>query len=119
MGNMVTALRPTLPTSAGPAYRVLHGGQLLGFLSSQVGGIFESAQGAAEPGPPACQYRSLSPESETTMLELLHATTEFETLMEVLERAGLTLEETEAGGLFNPSPVVFRGTVPSSIVQEE
>ena len=95
-------------------FRVLHGGQLLGFLGSETGS-FESASGAAEPGPPACRYRSVKADAEPVMLELLHATTDFDHLIELLTRAGLTLEETNGDGLFSPNPIIYKEIVPSSI----
>lgn len=100
------------------AYRVLHGGRLLGFLGSKTGS-FESASGAAEPGPPACCYRSVTPETEGAILELLHASTDFDALIELLGRAGLTLEETQPEGLFSPNPIIYKDIIPSSVEEQE
>lgn len=98
------------------AFRVFHEGRLIGFLGEEAG-TFESASGAAEPGPPGCRYRSLTLEAEGAMQELLHTATHFETLVTVLRRAGLQLEATDSVGLFSPSPVLFRSVVPSSLPQ--
>ncbi|MBX2810696.1 MAG: hypothetical protein KTR25_02755 [Myxococcales bacterium] len=103
-------LRSAMPIRA---YRVLHGGKLLGFLGNEAGS-FESAGRATEPGPPACCYRSVTPETEAALLELLHASTDFDTLLELLRRAGLTLEETSPDGLFSPDPIIYRGIAPSA-----
>lgn len=109
---MVAAV--TLPPPAPPrTFRVLHGERLLGFLKEGAGS-YESSAGASEPGPPSCQYRSVAPDAESTLLELLHATDDFRVVMEVLQRAGLTLEET-AVPPFRPSSIIFRTIVPSSL----
>lgn len=52
-------------------------------------------------------------ETETAILELLHATTDFEALLEVLERAGLHLEPAPPMGLFTSSPVIYRAVIDS------
>ena len=115
--QMAEAVQNLQPPAPARAFRVLHGGRLLGFLGS-VPGSFESATGAAEPGPPACCYRSVTSETESAILELLHATTDFDALIELLGRAGLTLEETNADGLFSPNPIIYKGIVPSSIEED-
>lgn len=99
------------------AFRVLHGGRLVGFLG-EGSGTFESYRGAAEPGPPGCRYRSVSPEAEVAILELLHASRDFDARIAVLERAGMRLEATDSINLFSPSWVIYRSVVPSSIEEE-
>ncbi|MEO1229149.1 MAG: hypothetical protein AAFZ18_09605 [Myxococcota bacterium] len=110
---MVAAV--AFPPAPPRTFRVFHGERLLGFLG-EGSGSFESSAGASEPGPPSCRYRSVAQDAETTLLELLHATDDFRVVLEVLERAGLTLEETSELA-FRPSSIIFRTIVPSSIVE--
>lgn len=99
--------------SAHKVFKLLLGGRLLGVLGSEPG-QYESFDGGSELGPPACSYRSFNAETEVSILELLHAATEFEALVEVLERAGLELEPTEEAELLRPSAVVYRAVFPSA-----
>lgn len=110
---MVAVHHLSSPDISPRVFRILYGGQLLGFLGSRPG-LFESAEGASEPGPPACQFRSVTAEWETAILELLHTANSFDGLIEVLERAGLQLQETNPSGVFTPSSVVFRAVIPLS-----
>lgn len=102
----MVAVRPIAPMST-RAFEVLHGGEIIGFLGEELG-PFESAEKTTEPGPPACRYRSLDSDSETAILELLHTTTRFDGLLDILARSGLELRPTESEGLFVGSAVVLR-----------
>lgn len=52
------------------------------------------------------------------ILELLHASRDFDARIAVLERAGMRLEATDSINLFSPSWVIYRSVVPSSIEEE-
>lgn len=99
-------------------FKLLLGGRVLGVLGSEPG-QYESHDGGSELGPPACSYRSFNAETEVSILELLHSATEFDALLEILERAGLELEPTDEDHLLRPSAVVFRAVFPSSTDDQE
>lgn len=105
--------RSAAPSAVGRrVYHLLLGDRVIGLLGN-IPGQYESAHGGSEPGPPSCAYRSYDAASEGSVLELLHASADFETVADILHRAGLRLEETDEAHRLRPSAVLFRAVVAS------
>lgn len=75
--------------------------------------MFESSSGHLEIGPPSCAFISRDSQTEGTILELLHSSTEFTSVVQVLRRAGLGLDPlpVEQAALLPTSAVALRRTV--------
>lgn len=75
--------------------------------------MFQSYSGHLELGPPSCAFISENEQTEGTIMELLHSSASFDTVFEVLKRAGLRLEpmSDEELSVLPCSAVALRATV--------